>query len=400
MAARTMSVTALPKTKFSLLLISYSYPPVIGGSEIEAQRVCAALQSRGHRVKVLCAGGDPMPPVTEWVDACGLLVRIFGGKSSTRLRPRVFAAGVAWTLAREWRSYQVAYFLMPGLQVALGVPVARLMGKRVIMKFSGSGEIKRLEQSWVGRLELRLLRRLAHRILILNPGMRQEAEAAGFEQAQLMWMPNPVDTSEFCPCDINARPGFRSELDVPQQAQVVIFVGRLSPEKELPSLLGAFARVARELPEAILVVVGDGPMRGKLMNRTRELGLERRVHFTGMLDSVAVRKWLQVSDVYALVSSLEGLPCALLEAMAAGLPPVISNIPANTQIVQQEKNGLVAELKNEESIAQQMIRLLRDPELRVRLGDASRLHVLENFSGETVTDIYEGLLERLYHARD
>jgi glycosyltransferase involved in cell wall biosynthesis len=400
MAARTMSASSLPNGRFSLVLISYSYPPVIGGSEIEAQRVCAALQDRGHTVKVLCAGGDPMPPVTEWVDPRGLRVRMFGGKSSTQRRPRVFAVGVVWALAREWRSYQVAYFLMPGLQVALGVPIARLLGKPVIMKFSGSGEIKRLEKSWVGRIELRLLRRLAQRILILNPGMRQEAEVAGFGEAQLMWMPNPVDTNEFCPCDINARAGFRSELDVPQQAHVVIFVGRLSPEKELPSLLGAFTRVARELPDAILAVVGDGPMRGELMNRTRELGLEHRVRFTGMLDSAGVRKWLQASDVYALVSSLEGLPCALIEAMSAGLPPVISNIPANTQIVEQEKNGLVAELKNEESIAQQMIRLLRDPALRIRLGEASRRHVLENYSGEKVARIYEGLLERLCHARD
>ena len=65
MAARTMSVTALPKTKFSLLLISYSYPPVIGGSEIEAQRVCAALQDGGHKVKGQGAGG-PVDWFQRW----------------------------------------------------------------------------------------------------------------------------------------------------------------------------------------------------------------------------------------------------------------------------------------------------------------------------------------------
>src|SRR5438552_19138262 len=94
--------------RFSYLLISYSYPPVLGGSEIEAQRVSTALQQRGHQVQVLCAGGGPMPPLTNWVDPCGIRVRLLAGRWPDRWRPYIFALGVAWTLFKERRHYELA----------------------------------------------------------------------------------------------------------------------------------------------------------------------------------------------------------------------------------------------------------------------------------------------------
>src|SRR5579872_4590285 len=102
----------------SLLLISYSYPPVLGGSEIEAQRVCAGLMRRGHRVTVLCAGQPPMPLEAKWVDPSGVPVRSFGRRRQGKVREWMFALGVAWTLWNERRNYQLVYFLMQGLHLA------------------------------------------------------------------------------------------------------------------------------------------------------------------------------------------------------------------------------------------------------------------------------------------
>jgi len=110
LAARQMNAP------ISLLLISYSYPPVVGGSEIEAQRVCGALLRRGHHVKVLCGGLPPMPEVVNWIDPNGVPVRIFGRRWRGRLREYVFALGVVWTLWKERRNYQLTYLLMHALQ--------------------------------------------------------------------------------------------------------------------------------------------------------------------------------------------------------------------------------------------------------------------------------------------
>src|ERR1039458_6756542 len=184
------------KCCFSVLLVSHTYPPVLGGSEIEAQRVCSALLRRGHSVVVLCAGGPPMPDLAVWTDPAGVPVRIFGGRRFGRLRDYAFALGVVRTLFRERHRYQIVYFLMQGLHLAAGLPVARWLGKPIVMKVSGSSIITAMRQSWLGRGGLRSLRKWAARVMILNRGMAEEAASAGFEPHHLLGMPNPVDTGE------------------------------------------------------------------------------------------------------------------------------------------------------------------------------------------------------------
>ena len=142
----------VPAVPVSLIVVSHSYPPVLGGSEIEAQRVCAALIRRGHRVTVLCAGGPPMPDTAQWLDPAGVPVRIFARRFRGRPRDYVFALGVAWTLFQERRNYQLVYFLMQGLHLATGLPVARWLGKAIVMKVSGSSIVTTMRRSWIGRL--------------------------------------------------------------------------------------------------------------------------------------------------------------------------------------------------------------------------------------------------------
>ena len=375
----------------SYVLICQSYPPVLGGTEVEAQRVSEELQKRGHRPRIVCGGGDPMPAVSEWVDPCGLRVRIYGHSQSKRWRDIVYALGVAWTLFRERNDYDVAYFLMSGLYLATGVPVARLLGKPIVMKFSGSSLVVRMKDTFLGRLELKFLRLWAKRILVLNPDMTKEALEVGLEPTMIRWMPNPVDTDYFQPSSPEGRARIREEFQVGRESPLAVFVGRLDTPKDLPCLIRSFVQVVSQIPDAMLVLVGEGPMRDELRQLVSSLGLDGNVIFTGRLNSEGVLKWLQAGDVFVLTSSLEGLPCSLLEAMSVGLPPLVSNISGNTQIVEAEVNGTVAELGNEASIASGLIRLLSDPEARRRMGAVSRRRILEQFSTSKVADCYESL---------
>jgi glycosyltransferase involved in cell wall biosynthesis len=332
-----------------------------------------------------------MPALSEWVDPFGLRIRIYGNSSPKRWRDLIYALGVAWTLFKERRDYEVVYFLMSGLHLATGLPVARLLGKPIVMKFSASTLVTGMRKSFLGRLELSFLRRWASRILILNPGMVEEALEAGFERARIGWMPNPVDTDYFCPCSPEQRTQLRRELNIGADAPVAVFVGRLDPQKELPWLIGAFARVVRKLPNAVLALVGDGYLRADLGKLVSDMKLDGNIIFTGRLDSGGVLKWLQAGDLFTLISAVEGLPCSLIEAMAAGLPSVVSNIPAHTQLVENEVNGMVTELGNQESIARGLVRVLEDPQARKRMGAAARQRMLEQFSTPKVVDCYETL---------
>jgi glycosyltransferase involved in cell wall biosynthesis len=373
------------------MLICHSYPPVLGGSEIEAQRVSDELQKRGHRPRIVCAGGDPMPAVSEWIDPCGLRVRMHGHGKSGRWRDMVYALGVAWTLFKERRDYDVVYFLMQGLHLATGLPVARLLGKPIVMKFSCSGLVVGMRDSWIGRLELRFLRWWVGRILILNPGMAEEALEVGIEKARLMWMPNPVDTGYFRPCSPQERLERRQALGIGPETPLVVFVGRLDHQKKLPWMLGAFALVARQRPAAKLALIGDGPLRSEVEALVANLGIQSNVILTGRLDTGGVLQWLQVADAFTMVSEVEGLPCSLIEAMAAGVTPVVSNIPAHTQLVEHEVQGLVTELGNEESIARGLLRVLDDSALRSQFGAAARHRMVEEFSTARVVDRYESM---------
>ena len=346
-----------PAAPVSLILVSHSYPPVLGGSEIEAQRVCAALIRRGHRVTVLCAGGPPMPDVADWLDPAGVPVRIFARRSSGRIRDYAFALGVAWTLFKERRN------------------------------------ATSMRASWLGRLELRWLDKWARRVMILNPGIAAEAVAAGLDPQRLLWMPNPIDTDEFVPHGPGARQDLRDRFRIPAGAGAVIYVGRLAPEKELSSLIGAFAAVVRRMPEALLILIGDGPCRQELETRAAQLGLAAHVRFEGRQPAASICHWLQASDLFALVSSNEGFPCSLSEAMAAGLPSVVSDIPGSAQLIDSGVHGLVVPVGDEARIAEAIAGLLADPESRARMAEAARRRIVENYSTAKVLDRYERLFQ-------
>jgi glycosyltransferase involved in cell wall biosynthesis len=332
-----------------------------------------------------------MPQAANWEDPYGVPVRTFGRGWEAPGRDRIFALGVAWMLWKERGNYDLVYFLMQGLHLAAGLPVARLLHKPVVMKISGSSIIDMMRLSFLGRLEIRWLQRWAHRVLILNSGMAEEAAAAGFRRDHLLWMPNPVDTAEFAPAAPAARQRLRERLGIPPDTPAAIYVGRLAPEKELPSVLGAFTSALRTLPEALLLLVGDGPDRQALEFRARELGLEGHVRFTGRQTLAEVREWLQVADAFVLASSNEGFPCALVEAMSAGLPAVVSNIPANLQLIDDGVHGYSAALRDEASLAGALIRVLSDRRCAEVMGAAARRRVLENFATDQVLDRYESL---------
>lgn len=392
MLASRRIVLTLASHRFSFVLVCHSYPPVIGGSEIEAQRVCAALAAQGHSAQVLCCAGGPMPP-GQWEDAYGTLVECFGGAG--RLGVYAYVLGVLWRLWRKRQKHQIVYFLMPGLQVCLGVPWAALLGKKVIMKFSGSNEVRKLLDSPVGRLELRLLAQHASRILLLNPGMFREAAEAGLPKSLLSWMPNPVDMQAFAPANPADKLALRREMGLEPEAWITLYVGRLAPEKQLPVLLEAFARVAAESRTAHLVLAGDGPERNALTQKAVALGLDKRVSWVGACPPERVPRWLRVSDAFALLSALEGFPVALLEAMAAALPAVASDIPANRQLIEDTQTGLLVPPGDVPAAAEALLRLLKTPETSRHMGAQARASVADKYSTERIAARYEALFTEI-----
>jgi glycosyltransferase involved in cell wall biosynthesis len=266
----------------------------------------------------------------------------------------------------------------------------------MVVKIAGSKVIPYMRESRAGRWELDWMQKWVVRLLVLNEGMMEEAVADGFSREQITWMPNPVDMNEFRPAQPGEAAAWRARQKLPADALIVIYVGRLSPEKGLRELLAGFAKAVEETPRAVLTLVGDGPQRAELEALARELKLgPDQVRFVGAVPVEQVPEWLRTSDVFALVSPAEGFSCALLEAMAAGLPPVITDIPANRQLVDPGVQGIAVPVGDTEALGGAFSRLFSDPALRLRLGAAARAKVVENYSTELVVQRYEQLFAEL-----
>jgi glycosyltransferase involved in cell wall biosynthesis len=279
---------------------------------------------------------------------------------------------------------------MSGLHLATGLPAARFSRIPTLMKFSGSSLIRRMKDSWLGRLELRFLNRWADHILVLNDGMMAEADEVGLETSRIVWMPNPVDMDEFRPPSRDEKPRLRTEFGLPVDAPIVLFVGRLAPEKELSSLIGGFRQALERRPDAILVLVGDGPSRAELEASAGDL-LGSSIRFPGMVPVSNVPRFMQASDIFALVSSLEGLPVSLIEAMAVGLPSVVSDIAANLQLVESGTHGLAVPVGDSSAIAKSLLALINDEPRRRAMGESARANVKAAYATESVVLRYERL---------
>jgi glycosyltransferase involved in cell wall biosynthesis len=152
---------------------------------------------------------------------------------------------------------------------------------------------------------------------------------------------------------------------------VVTCVGRLSPQKGQADLIEAMARLLPAAPGASLLLAGTGPDEAGLRAKACQLGLEHRVEFLGLVTRPELPGLFARTDVVALPSYWEGLPVALIEALAAGKPIVASDAGGSSELVRHGENGLIVPAGDIEALSASLLQLARDPALRDRMGTAA-----------------------------
>jgi sugar transferase (PEP-CTERM/EpsH1 system associated) len=206
---------------------------------------------------------------------------------------------------------------------------------------------------------------------------------------------NGIDTAAYR--DGGEAAAVRAELGIPAGAPVVTTVGRLVEIKRQEVLLRAFARVQVWLPEAHLVLVGDGPRRAELEQLARELEIAPRVRFAGTRPSSA--PFLHASDVFALTSRSEGMPQSLLEAGVAGVPVIASAVGGIPELVTADETGMLFPSGDAEALADGLFRLLTDRPFAERLAAAARARVEARYSIRRMAAEYDAQFRELLAAR-
>ncbi len=179
------------------------------------------------------------------------------------------------------------------------------------------------------------------------------------------------------PVDAQSGQAIRRQFGIPADAFVVGSIGRLITHKQVDDLISAIHRLSSDQADIHILLVGDGSERANLETLARELGLADRIHFTGFQTNPT--DWLNAMDCYALLSLFEGLPVALLEAMARGLPIVATDVPGIRDVIQDDVNGILVPLNDIRTVASTVGRLMQSESLRDRLGAAARREFLAHY---------------------
>ncbi len=252
---------------------------------------------------------------------------------------------------------------------------------------------ERCVDSWKSDWQKSLDRKLAGRMDAMTANSQSVAdfyrEEIGVSADRLHVIPNGVPGLPV------AEPGqLHRELRLPAECRLIGFVGRLAPQKNLRDLVWAFHLFMQSTSSPVrLVFIGDGPQRDSLAQFAIDLGRREIIHFMGHRPDAAAL--IQDFSIFCLPSAFEGMSNSLMEAMALGVPCVVSNIAPNRELIQHEKNGLIFSVGNTRELAKTLLQCVNAEEFCSQLGKSARDSVAREYSVAALVQRHNDLYQRL-----
>jgi glycosyltransferase involved in cell wall biosynthesis len=186
--------------------------------------------------------------------------------------------------------------------------------------------------------------------------------------------------------------GLLAPFGIPANAPILGTVGNLYPVKGQIFLIRAARAVLDRVPDLHVIILGRGELHDALNAEAAALGIQDRIHLLGYRDDAS--RWFGVMTVFALPSLSEGLPLSLLEAMAAGLPAVVTSVGGMPEVVQEGQTGFIVPPRDTEALSARLTVLLKDPPLANKMGLAGRRLVEARFSLNRMAEDYRDLYAR------
>jgi glycosyltransferase involved in cell wall biosynthesis len=373
-----------------ILQVSPFYHPHAGGVESHVRSLATEFARQGHEVTVLTSRFDRSLPEEETLDGYRIVrARTLGILWNTPLDPGV--GPLARTLPADvvhvhYPPPMTGYFATRSLRDRK-VPVCLTYHCDLYLPGAGG----RLATALYERVFLPTTLKRVDRFVVHTESYGRTS--AALRGRRLEVIPSSVDLARFRPDGRGAE--VRAMLGLTDK-RVLAFTGRLVPHKGLDALL----RALPELPEdVVLMVVGRGPTLPDLAATARRLGVEDRIRFCPNVSDADLPKFLHAADVFVFPSQnrLEGFGLAVAEAMAAGLPVVIADMPGVREVIEPGVEGLLVEPLLPSDIAAKVRVLLDDPTLRARMGAAALRRAQERYGVEVVAgqllSLYRSLLE-------
>lgn len=357
-------------------MVIQNYVPALGGAERQLASLAPRLRARGIRPVVITRAHDGRPTRDEVDGVPVVRIPVAGPKP---LRSLLFVVRARAELRALEPDVVHAFDTLTPSVVALGH--RRRYGTPVATKVLRSGEIGDLQvlgRKFMGERRVRSLVAEVDRFVAISTDIAEELRGLGVPEDRIAHIPNGVDTDRFHPPDGDTR-----EAREPHR---VIATGRLAPEKRLHEIASRWPDLRARHPSAELVLVGDGPERATLEAHAGTRLLGRRED---------VEEQLRSATVYVSASNAEGLSNSLLEAMASGLPCVVTDVGGVRDVIVDGVHGIVVDPEDLDGLVDRIGELLDNPERRSALARAARRRVTTGWSldatAAALTDMYRAL---------
>ena len=375
------------------MLITGAYFPEMSSGGLQSQAAARALHGRMD-VVVLTTSTNPALPARDTVE--GVPVSRICVDVESRWSLVMATLRMTTELLRLLPRVNFAHIQGYSTKNILVSVLAKLFARPVILHLQTAKHDEPETVKTQGRLAWWAYS-TADLYLSVSPGLTARYLAAGLPADRIREIPNGVDATRFSPASAEERSALRRRLNLPLERPLILFVGVISPDKQPHVLLDAWLRLQSDpaLASTLVFVGATDPtlfeLGGRLIDQLRGTvaasGFADRVVFVPPTNQV--QDYFRAADMYAMPSLREGMPIALLEAMACGLPAVASRLPGSTDtMIESGVNGLLVPPGDVAAFADGLARLLSNPDEAARLGAAARLTVESRYTMERVADMW------------
>ncbi|MCS7156826.1 MAG: glycosyltransferase [Blastocatellia bacterium] len=379
------------------LLNKGTRPPVLmyvlesrtwGGAEAYVRYVIEGLDREAWDVHLVCPRMETLAPLLRWAQREGLRVHALPGE-----RPRHLPALVAFF--RMHRPDVVHFNLHHPFACRYAILAATLAGVPVRVATNHLPTIPPNVYTWKGRLALQLAYQCLHAMLVDSATNQRRALAHyPIASGKIRIVPHGIRVENF-PIE-GTRASVAEEFGLEARAPIVGTVGRLSIQKATEDFIEAAALLRQRFPDAQFLIVGEGERRLELERLVETRGLKACLRFAGYREDVP--RLLAAMDVFVLSSIYEGMPFAILEAMAAARPVVATRVDGVPEVVAEGETGLLVPPRAPERLAEAIGFLLAHPDRAREMGRRGRERVRTEFSWErmvkTIEQLYRTLMAR------
>lgn len=410
------------KNRLRICIIAFMFAPFVGGAEVRAEKQARQLMALGHEVTIVTLRHDKRWKRTESLN--GLPIIRVGGLYSPTGILRIGRLGhlpidilMFFTLWHLRHRFDITHSLQLSPLAAVATFIGKFTGKPVVISIPSTGPGKKqqvndatlmadtltdtsflkipfkdivvgdigyLSKSALGGTQIvNYLKKSAAFYQVLSSRSIPYMTEHGFRREKLFLIPNGVDANKFHP-----EPTLRPDSTQPERK--ILCVARLQYPKGIDVLLHAWSRMMREPTQwratiqPKLLIAGEGPLQLQLERIAAELGIQDSVEFMGLQRNVI--PLLQSAWGFVMPSRWEGMPNAVLESMAVGLPTIATRVSGSEDIIEDGINGLLVEPEQPVELAYALKRIIEDTDFAQRLSQEARATILHDYQLSRVID--------------